>query len=171
MPERMHLLHHFGNIEVGMRRPIGWILIADATHARVVKGPRRSDDLHGPPLETVFETSTDHRPLRKIMADRPGRSFASTGARRSAMEYRSDPVRDETRRFAASIVSALQARFERGEFDKLMICAPPRMLNALRKTLPEALAAVVRSEVAKDLSKLPELELHKRLEDLSGAPN
>ena len=98
----------------------------------MVRNPRRSNELGLPPLETVFEVGTEHRPLREIMADGPGRSFASTDARRSAMEYHSDPLLDDTCRFATSIVSALEARFERGDFDGLVICALPRMLNALR---------------------------------------
>ena len=104
------------------------------------------------------------------MADRPGRSFASTGARRSTMECHSDPVPDDTRSFATLIVSALEARFERGEFGRFVICAPPRMLNALRTALSDALAARVTRQVAKDLTKLPELELHERLQEISGLP-
>lgn len=153
-----------------MRKPVTWIVLTDAARARVVRNPPRSHDLHQPPLETVLEVSGVRRPLREIMADRPGRSFASTGARRSAMAYHSDPVRDETRSFAASIVSAVAARFEAGDFDRLVICAPPRMLNALRETMPDALADRVITQVAKDFTKLPELELHKRLLDLPSVP-
>lgn len=154
-----------------MRKPVIWILLADATRARVVRIPQHSHDFQQAPLETTLEVSAEHRPLREIMADRPGRSFTSITGRRSAMEYRSDPVRDETRSFATSIMSAVEARFKRGDFDQLVICAPPRMLDALRETMPEALAAVINSAVAKDFTKLPELELHKRLQDLTGIPD
>lgn len=153
-----------------MTRPVVWILLADAARARVVRSPQRSKDMHQAALETVLEVAAERRPLREIMADRPGRSFASTGARRSAMEYHSDPVRDETRGFAASIASALEARLRRGDFDRLVICAPPRMLNVLRETMSDALAASIKTQLAKDFTKLSELELHKRLQDLVGVP-
>lgn len=122
------------------------------------------------PVETIFEASAEHRPLRDIMADAPGRSFASTGARRSAMEYHADPVRDETRRFALSLLSDLEARRAAGDFDQLVICAPPRMLGVLRELMSAGLAAVVRAQVAKDLTKLPALKLRAQLQRLTAMP-
>lgn len=154
-----------------MSKPETWILVADAARARVVRNPDRSPKMHQAPLETVLEASAEPQPLREVMADRPGRSFASIGARRSAMEYRSEPARDATRHFATSLLSALEVRLAAGDFDQLVICAPPRMLNALRETMPGALAAVVVSQVAKDFTKLAELELRHRIQDLTGVPD
>jgi protein required for attachment to host cells len=153
-----------------MRKLAIWVLLADATRARVVRYPARLHVSHEASLETLLEFRAERQPLRKIMADRPGRSFASTGARRSAMEYHSDPVRDEMRRFAASIISALDVRFARGEFDRLVMCAPPRMLSALREALPATLAASATTQIAKDFTKLPELEIHERLQRLARLP-
>ncbi len=147
-----------------------WILIADAARARVVRKPVHPSDARQIPLETVFEASADPRALREIMADRPGRSFASTGARRSAMEYHSDPVREQTRGFAASLLKTLETRFTAGDFEELIICAPPRMLSALREAMPEELETAVSSEVAKDFTKLSEIELHEVLDRLAGVP-
>ena len=154
-----------------MSKPETWILVADAARARVVRNPDRSPEMHQTSLETVLEASAEPRPLREVMADRPGRSFASTGARRSAMEYRSEPLRDATRHFAASLLHSLEARLAAGDFGHLVICAPPRMLDALRKTMPDALAAVVVSQVAKDFTKLSELELRHRIQDLTAVPD
>lgn len=153
-----------------MHKPEIWILLADAARARVLKKPGRAPDMMQAPAEIVFEAEAEHRPLRDIMADAPGRSFASSGGRRSAMEYHSDPVREQTRRFATSVLADLEARFDAGEFDELVICAPPRMLGALREAIPEKLAAVVRSEVAKDYTKLPPLALRETLQRLTSAP-
>lgn len=153
-----------------MRKSEVWILLADAARARVVRAPERSHDMKQAPLETIFESTAERRPLREIMADTPGRSFASTGTRRSAMEYHSDPLREETRKFAASLLSTLKTRFAAGEFDQLVICAPPRMLNALREAMPEGLSAIVRSQVAKDFTKVAELELRQLLQPLTGVP-
>ena len=148
-----------------MRTAEIWILVADAARAQVLRIPRRPLDLQCEPLQVVFEHSVDHLPLREIMADAPGRSFASVGDRRSAMEYRSDPVREETANFAASLLSELATRHAEGEFDELVICAPPRMLGALRDAMPARLAAIVTSEIGKDLTRLPTRELREVLED------
>lgn len=74
-------------MEQPVKKPRIWILVADGSRARIVRydaNGKHSDDL-------VFEA--DHKQLKEIMADKPGRSFASMGAKRSAMEYHSDPVR------------------------------------------------------------------------------
>lgn len=144
-----------------------WVLLADAARARVVRHVNRAGDAEQTPMEIIFEASADPRPLRDIMADAPGRSFASTGARRSAMDYHADPVREETRRFATSLLSDLETRRLAGEFDQLVICAPPRMLGILRDHMPTGLAAVVRAQVAKDLTKLPALQLRAQLQGLT----
>lgn len=153
-----------------MRKTEIWVLLADAARARVVRHTDHGGDMEQAPVETIFEASAEHRPLRDIMADAPGRSFASTGARRSAMEYHADPVRDETRRFALSLLSDLEARRAAGDFDQLVICAPPRMLGVLRELMPAGLAAVVRAQVAKDLTKLPALKLRAQLQRLTAMP-
>ena len=153
-----------------MRTAEIWILVADAARAQVLRIPRRPLDLQCEPLQVVFEHSVDHLPLREIMADAPGRSFASVGDRRSAMEYRSDPVREETATFAASLLSELATRHAEGEFDELVICAPPRMLGALREAMPARLAGAVSGEIGKDLTRLPELDLRRVLEDLGSLP-
>lgn len=153
-----------------MRTAEIWILVADAARARVLRVPRRPLDLQHEPLQVVFDHSVEHLPLREIMADVPGRSFASTGDRRSAMEYHSDPVRGETADFAASLLTELAARHAQGEFDELVICAPPRMLGALRDAMPARLAAIVTSEIDKDLTKLPARELREVLEDRRTRP-
>jgi protein required for attachment to host cells len=149
-----------------MHRIETWVLLADASRARVLRAPERAVDGMHAPIETIFEAGAEHLRLGDIMADAPGRSFQSVGTSRSAMEYHSDPVRDETRRFAFSLLSDLETRFAAGEFEQLVICAPPRMLGALRDAMPDRIAAAVRSEIAKDFTKLPERELRRLLERL-----
>ena len=153
-----------------MHRAGSWLLLADAARARVVRFPKHAGGPEHAPLETVFERNAEHRPLRDIMADAPGRSFASTGAHRSAMEYHSDPVLEETRNFAIALLNDLEARLDAGEFERLVICAPPRMLGLLREVMPRRLAAVVHSEVAKDYTRLPVLDLRALMERMAAPP-
>jgi protein required for attachment to host cells len=150
-----------------MRKPNVWILLADSSRARVVRSPKipETGTMHEP-LETVLVAGAEHRPLREIMSDAPGRTFSPVGDRRSAMEYHSDPVRDETTAFARSLLDELECRRAAGEFDELVICAPPRMLGAIHDVISEKLRRVVRAEVAKDLTKLSEAKLRDMLQDL-----
>ncbi|RWB97329.1 MAG: host attachment protein [Mesorhizobium sp.] len=134
-----------------------WVLIADGARARVLrdvlsvgKAPEEHEDL-------VFHS--ERRQLREIMADKPGRSFASTGTRRSAMEYHSDPVREEDRAFAAMLADMLHSRHLAGDFDQLVVAAAPQMLGDLRQAFPESLRKVTAAEIAKDFTKLTAHEL------------
>lgn len=138
-----------------------WILIADSSRARIV----RSAGAKAEPLEDiVFEA--DHKQLKEIMADKPGRSFASVGTNRSAMEYHSDPVRRQSEEFAALLVEELGQRSAGGEFDRLAVVAEPRMLGLIRRALPQQLADKVVAEIDKDLTKLPALELRDAIAGL-----
>jgi protein required for attachment to host cells len=85
------------------------------------------------------------------------------------MEYRSDPVRLQTERFARVLADELERRRAAGEFDRIAIVAEPRMLGAIRQRLPHQLAAAVSLEVAKDLTKLPLDELRTAIAEI-GVP-
>ncbi|WP_163268944.1 host attachment protein [Chelativorans alearense] len=147
-----------------MKKPKTWFLVADGTLARIVRDLEQDPETGPHPEDIVLEM--EHKPLRRIMADRPGRSFASYGARRSAMEYRSDPIRERQVRFAAMLIRRLEKLRIAHAFDRLVIVAEPQMLGILREALPQALKALVVGEVDKDLSRLPPRELYKALADL-----
>lgn len=147
-----------------MKKPKTWYLVADGTLARIVRDLGQYPKTGSHPEETVLEM--EHKPLRQIMSDRPGRSFASHGARRSAMEYHSDPVRQRQMRFAEMLIERLEELRDAHAFDRLVIVAEPHMLGVLRETLPPPLKALVVGEVDKDLSRLPPLELYDALANL-----
>ena len=133
-----------------------WALVADGNRARIVRGVgSKSEDAPAGELTLHF----DKKRLGEIMADKPGRAFSSVGGRRSAMEYASDPVREEGLHFAQEIAALLGRHLKAGEFDALLVYAAPRMLGFLRDAIPEALKSVIVSESDKDLTKLPEAEL------------
>ncbi|TGQ35597.1 host attachment protein [Mesorhizobium sp. M00.F.Ca.ET.216.01.1.1] len=68
--------------EVTMKPRSTWGLVADEARARILRDVLSAGDERE---DLVFHS--ERRQFREIMADKPGRSFASTGARRSAMEY------------------------------------------------------------------------------------
>lgn len=148
-----------------MKAKIIWILVADGAHARIVRqteAEAKAGD-RGQVDDLVFEI--DHKQLRDIMSDRPGRSFASEGARRSAMEYHSDAVLAQKTRFAATLLEDLAQRHAAGEFEQLVIVAESRMLGLIRRKLSPALRQTVIGEIAKDLTKLSRQELWRMVSE------
>lgn len=107
--------------------------------------------------------------ISDLMTDRQGRSFSSHDRRRSAMEDSSDPLLERQSDFVATILNDLRLRYARSEFNWLMIVAEPRMLANLRKHMPPELAKSVVGEAAKDLTKIPNDELLRRVLELWSA--
>lgn len=83
--------------------------------------------------------------------DRPGRSFASVGARRSAMGE-TDFHQVEENRFAAEAARLLQVRALAHDFDALVVVAPPRTLGELRKHYHKEVESRIIQELHKDLT-------------------
>lgn len=139
-----------------MAKDITWALVINATTARIVRGLHKD----APPDAPELVITTDHKDLREIMADKPGRSYASVGTSRSAMEYASDPVRDAERAFVLQALAILDLHRLAGDFQHLVVAAGPEMLGMVRDVLPKPLAALVSCEINKNL-------LHESVQDLT----
>jgi protein required for attachment to host cells len=146
-----------------MKAKTTWILIADGAQAKVFenKGPGKGlqavDDM-------LFEQ--DKLQAREIMADRPGRSFASAGSARSAMEYSSDPVAVRERRFVEHVAEELEKRRQDGAFDRLIVAAAPTALGDLRPALSKGVKDVILAEMPKDLTNIPTPKLEGHFSEL-----
>ena len=140
-----------------------WALVMNSTHARIVRslGWRPGDDENGPPAE--IDRQIEAKQLSDVMADKPGRSFASFSARRSAMEYGSDPLAEETRGLIREVIALLEKHRQKGAFRELAIYAEPAVLGELRKMLPAPLRALVTKEETANYLSLTEAELAKKL--------
>lgn len=147
-----------------MRPPNLWVLVADGSRARILRNVLKLAVYEDPSEDLTF--GAEHRSARDIMSDKPGRSFASVGARRSAMEYHSDPVREEERSFALSLATRLEKHHQSRDFDMLAIVAPPRMLGYLRQSSSEQLHEITIAEIAKDLSKLSDPALRSAVAEM-----
>lgn len=138
-------------------KDIFWALVMSSTEARILQdiAPGRLDD--APELVLTAE----HKDLRDIMSDKPGRSFASEGSGRSAMEYSSDPVKDAKRAFVDQVASLLHGHFVKHDFSHLAIFAGPEMLGLLREGLPPDLAHAVVIDLPKNLQHEPPQDLRR----------
>jgi protein required for attachment to host cells len=147
-----------------MKAKATWILIADGARARVLRNAALDVEVEGKQKDIVFEI--ERKQLREIMSDRPGRSFAPAGARRSSMEYRSEPEKDQEARFADMLLEQLDRRLRSRQFDRLAIIAEPRMLGVLRQRISPTLRRTIFAEVAKDLTKMPQQALREAIAQL-----
>lgn len=146
-----------------MKPKTTWILIADGARARVLQntGP-------GKGLAEVkgLEFAQDRLKTQDIMADKPGRAFASAGHGRSAMEPPTDPVEKREADFVADLARVLDAQFAEGAFDRLIVAAAPTALGTLRKAMTPRVGAVISAELPKDLTKIPNADMGKHLEEV-----
>ena len=127
-------------------KDIVWALVMSSTQARILQDIAKGET--GDVPELVL--STEHKNLRDIMSDKPGRSFSSVGPGRSAMEYASDPVKDAKRAFVDEAVTLLHEHFVKHDFTQLAVFAGPEMLGLLRDGLPADLKHAVILEMPKN---------------------
>ena len=137
-----------------------WVVVADGASARIVKYFGHSKD---EAIET-FEAPKDA--LGEIMSDKAGRAFASVGGRRSGMELKSDPVRENEKAFANKLTDTLERAFKREGIDQLMVIAAPRTLGDIRSALSAELQSIVVLESNKNLTGLPKKALFETVLNL-----
>jgi protein required for attachment to host cells len=130
-----------------------WILAADGNQARLLKGVNLLKDESQSPEQEVFRW--EPKRVQDIKSDKPGRSFSSVGPGRSAMEYSSDPVRDEQQKFTAEVAGRIDDYAAEGAFDRLVVCAAPQTLGDLRNKLSDRSRTLTMAEIDKNFSNLP----------------
>lgn len=143
-----------------MKKTVTWVLIADGTRARVLR-----HDGPGKGLAPVDGLDFAIEPVQAqdIMADRPGRGHSSSGAARSGMEPRTDPVDYRETQFAKSLAAMLDRQQQKGAYDRLVIAAAPIALGDIRKAISPGVKKTIVAELDKDLTNVPTPQLSKHL--------
>ena len=113
-------------------------------------------------LRVEAHREQDNPPSHDQGSDAPGRSFASIGSRRSAMEE-TDFHQIAEDRFAAEAADLLRERALGGDFETLVVVAPPRTLGELRKHYHKEVASRIVDEISKDLTDCPIGEIEAAL--------
>lgn len=104
------------------------------------------------------------RPVRDLITERPGRGFGAAGsAARHAFESAHDPRKMAKHKFVERLARVLKEDCADGEFDRLVLVAPPRTLGELRGLLPDRVKRTLTHEVAKDLTAASPVSLRKLL--------
>jgi protein required for attachment to host cells len=108
-------------------------------------------------VERIFER--DNPPTREQGTDRPGRSTASPGVARSAMEEVDCHLAKE--RFADELAEALYRYAHADGFQRLVIIAPPKILGNLRRAFHAEVLDRIAAEIPKELTTHPVAEIGK----------
>ena len=125
-----------------------WIVVSESARARIftVSGI-------GGKLQEVADLSHPESRLhnRELISDAPGRTFDSHGEGRHAMEQASDPQEREAQAFATEIVRHIDRGQREGNFDSLVLVAPPKFLGWLRQELSKSARNALIGELDKNL--------------------
>jgi protein required for attachment to host cells len=137
-----------------------WVLIADGEKALFL---RNEGDAAYPNLQVVRKVEEENPPNREQGTDAPGRySQGGMSPHNSAMEE-TDWHRLAKDRFADELADRLYRMAHRGDFERIVLVAPPAVLGAMRQKLHKEVAQRVAAEVPKTLTGHPVDQIEKLL--------
>lgn len=125
-----------------------WVLVADGEKALFLKN---QGDTKYPNLEVVREMEQENPPTREQGSDRPGRYSDGPSIHRSAVDD-TDWHRIAKERFADEIAARLYKLAHAGDFQEIVLVAPPLVLGELRKKLHKEVDERVSAEISKTLT-------------------
>jgi protein required for attachment to host cells len=125
-----------------------WVVVADGEKALFL---RNEGDVEYPNLQVVREMAEDNPPTRDQGTDRPGRLSDGPSAHRSAVAD-TDWHKIAKERFASEIAARLYRMAHRGDFDRIVLVAPPVVLGEIRKKLHKEVEDKIAAEVPKELT-------------------
>lgn len=132
------------------------VLVTDGGKALIF---RNEGDAFTPDLKLMRSHAQDVPPTREIGASRPPRTNDASG-RRSAMDA-PDYHQEAEDRFVAGIAAEMDRDFRAGEFENLVVAAPPVALGHYRKSVSSAVAKATVLEIDKDYTKQTAAEIGK----------
>lgn len=137
-----------------------WVVVADGEKALFLKN---EGDAKFPDLRVVHEMEQENPATREQGSDRPGRYSDGPSVHRSAVQD-TDWHRVGKERFADEIAELLYKRAHRGDFDEIVLVAPPLVLGEMRKKLHREVSDKVQAEIAKTLTNQPIGDIEKLLQ-------
>jgi protein required for attachment to host cells len=142
-----------------MKKPKLWYVIADGGRARFVA---RDENGAFRTLSSFVSTEL-HKSAHELGRDRPARVKESASPTRHAVEPRRDLHEAAKDDFIRTVAAELAAELKDGNFDELVLVAPPGVIAELKDSLTKPTANLVINELHKDLTKVPDHELTAHL--------
>jgi protein required for attachment to host cells len=124
-----------------------WVFVGDGRKALLLRNEGDPDLLD---LRRIEVREDDNPPSREQGSDGPGRSGVNIGPR-SAIDT-TDWHALEEERFAAAVAQRLNGAAEEGQFEHIVIVAPPKVLGELRQQFSKKLQGKILAEIDKDLT-------------------
>jgi protein required for attachment to host cells len=138
-----------------------WILVADGEKALFLKN---DGDARTPDLNVVREVRDENPATREQGTDRPGRFSDGPSTHKSAVAD-TDWHRLGKERFADEIAERLYAMAHRGDFEQIVLIAPPLVLGEMRRKLHKEVTDRILAEVPKTLTNHPVPEIERILQE------
>lgn len=134
-----------------------WVLVADGEKALFL---RNEGDATYPNLAVVSAFREENPPNHERGSDRPGRMNDGAGNDHRSAVQEADWHRIAKQNFADEISDRLYRMAHGGEFDEIIISAPPLVLGEIRKKMHKEVADRVVAEMPKTLTghTLPQIE-------------
>jgi len=136
-----------------------WVVVCDGAKALVLQNV---GDAKFPNLKTLEVFEQKDLATHEQGTDAPGRTFGSVGNRRGAVEQ-TDWHDQSEHDFLARLAKHLDSAVAAGKTKSIIMVASPRALGMIRPAYSHALKAAVRTEIHKDLVKMPVSEIEKHL--------
>jgi protein required for attachment to host cells len=130
------------------------VLVTDGGRAIVF---RNAGQVGKPNLQQFKVYAHDNPPTREQGTDKPPRSNNLTG-NRSTIEV-TDYHQQAEDRFVMQIAEDMEKDLQSGEFEELIVVAPPVALGVYRKAASQKLQQATLMEINKDLTKHPAAEV------------
>ncbi len=136
-----------------------WIVVTDGEKALFF---RNRGDAAYPDFEVIGKAIEVNPASREQGTDRPGRYKDGPNAHHSGLAE-TDWHRLEKDRFAREMAERLYKSAHRGEYERLVLVAPPRVLGEMRKELHKEVESRLVGEVPKELTNHTVVEIEKIL--------
>ena len=137
------------------------VLVADEEHARLFEKAAVTEPL----VELFSIEKSDFSDTDQSYSDFPGRSSAAPGMAVHAFDRTATEREQERHVFAAHVLEAAARHLKDGNYKRLAVAAPPKMLGSLRAGMKGPLAKIERFEVDKNLTKETPEDLVARFSD------
>ena len=141
-----------------------WILVGDGAKALFLRND--GDEVY-PNLLTMDVMAQENPSTHEQGVERPGRFNDGPSAHRSAVEQ-TDWHQLAEDRFAHDLADRLYQAAHAGEFQHLIVVAPPRVLGELRHSFHKEVQDRILAEVDKTLTNHPVHKIEKLLVEKSG---
>jgi len=136
------------------------VLVADKVKAQLYDLPSRRGRLRA---VEAFVNPAGMQPERALASGPAGRMASGTSSRRQTYEPKHTIREHADEVFVKQVAAAVAADVGRNEDKALILVATPRLVAAYRRRLPGKVRDRIAAEIRSDLTKLPMLELNRRV--------